>query len=212
MFTGAVNQRSPQPETRMPKSVPLRAMTVTSVEPATPPAGSTIDFPAAIARFRKNWSLPARNSARRATAWWRPPTFAIPGIIARVSSAVAARLRWCISSAMRSACAISARRSMPPSARSPAPSSGPASVAIQLRRASTLSSLAPYRSTLPSPSLIVAWPRVPWARFSTTNTGIEGVTTPAIGPAVAWWWQGSSRTAPRSTSSRAASSLAAQPS
>ena len=54
MFTGAVNQRGPVPETRMPKSVPLRAITVTSVEPATPPTGSTIDLPAAIAMFRKN--------------------------------------------------------------------------------------------------------------------------------------------------------------
>src|SRR3972149_3427455 len=33
---GAVNQRSPSPLTRIPKSVPLRAMAVTSVLPATP--------------------------------------------------------------------------------------------------------------------------------------------------------------------------------
>ena len=34
--TGAVNQRSPRPATRMPKSVPLRHIAVTTVEPAMP--------------------------------------------------------------------------------------------------------------------------------------------------------------------------------
>ena len=68
VFTGAVSHRSPSADTRIPNSVPLRAMVVTSVEPGTPPAGSAIALPAAIATLRKNWSLPAMNSVSRATA------------------------------------------------------------------------------------------------------------------------------------------------
>ena len=58
MLTGAVNQRSPRPATRMPKSVPLRAIVVTIVEPAMPRPDRRAALPAAMARFRKNWSLP----------------------------------------------------------------------------------------------------------------------------------------------------------
>src|SRR5213593_2291278 len=114
VFTGAVNQRSPSAETRIPKSVPLRAITVTSVECGTPAAGSASALPAAIATLRKNWSLPAMNSANRAAAWWRSAARATWGISARASSADAATLRWCISSPMRSAWAIRGRRAMPP--------------------------------------------------------------------------------------------------
>ena len=77
-----------------------------------------------------------------------------------------------------------ARRSIPPDARSAAPSKGPASVASHRRRAITESSVAPKRSTRPRPSLIVAWARLPCARFSTTKTGMDRVTMPAIGPTV----------------------------
>ena len=71
---------------------------------------------------------------------------------------------------------------MPPVARIAAPRIGPASRASQRSRSITLSSLAPNRSTFPSPSLIVTWARFPCARFSTTKTGIEGVMIPVIGP------------------------------
>ena len=71
---------------------------------------------------------------------------------------------------------------MPRAARSAAPSSGPASTASQRSRARTESSLAPKRRTLPSPSLMVAWARLPWARFSTAKTGMDGVIMPVIGP------------------------------
>src|SRR5207249_4463935 len=57
----------------MPKSVPLRAMVATTVEPATSRHGSAEALPAAMARFRKNWSLPAMNSATRASAAAGPP-------------------------------------------------------------------------------------------------------------------------------------------
>ena len=43
-----MNQRSPSPLTRMPKSVPLRAMAVTRVLPGIPWAASAIAFIAAI--------------------------------------------------------------------------------------------------------------------------------------------------------------------
>ena len=49
---GAVNQRSPVPLTRMPQSVPLRAMVVTSVHPGMFSAGASIAFIAGIERFR----------------------------------------------------------------------------------------------------------------------------------------------------------------
>ena len=39
---GAVNHRSPRPLTRIPNSVPLRAMTVTMVESAIPWAASRV--------------------------------------------------------------------------------------------------------------------------------------------------------------------------
>ena len=52
--TGAVNQRRPHPATRIPNSVPFRAMAVTMVEPGTSPAASVAALAAAMARLRKN--------------------------------------------------------------------------------------------------------------------------------------------------------------
>ena len=43
----------------MPKSVPLRAIATTIDEPGTSRAASALTLPAAIARLRKKWSLPA---------------------------------------------------------------------------------------------------------------------------------------------------------
>jgi len=49
-----VNQRSPVPETLMPKSVPLRLMAVTTDDASILRAGSAKAFPIAIAMLRKN--------------------------------------------------------------------------------------------------------------------------------------------------------------
>ena len=124
----------------------------------------------------------------------------------------AATFRWCISSPMESALVMMARRSMPPLRRMAAPSTGPASAASQSSRSMTLPSLAPNRSTRPSPSLMVAKARLPCRLFSTTKTGMEGVTMPVIGPAAPRWWQGTRLTSPRATRSRAAPSSPAHPS
>ena len=67
---------------------------------------------------------------------------------------------------------------------------------------STVSSYAPKRSTLPSPSLSVAKAARPAAVSSTTTTGMDGLTTPAMGPTAPWWWHGASSTTPRSTDRR----------
>ena len=37
---------------------------------------------------------------------------------------------------------------------------------------------------------------MPPAAFSTTNTGIDGLMMPAIGPTAPWWWHGSNATSP----------------
>ena len=47
-----MNQRSPGPETWMPKSVPLRAIATTIVEPGTSLAASAPALQAAIAALR----------------------------------------------------------------------------------------------------------------------------------------------------------------
>ena len=45
----------------MPKSVPLRAIVVTTVEPGMPFAAAVISLQAGITRLRKKWSLPETN-------------------------------------------------------------------------------------------------------------------------------------------------------
>ncbi len=196
----------------MPKSVPFRAMVATIVDPATSRHGSALALPAAMARLRKNWSFAATNAATRSSAPRSDAARARCGIRARAVSEDAATFRWCISSPMRTAWAMRARRSIPPPARMAAPRSGPASAASHRSRSITLASLAPKRSTLPRPSFTVAQARLPTARFSTTKTGMDGVTMPVIGPAAPAWWQGRSATAPVSTRRRASSSSAAHPS
>ena len=53
MPTGVVNHVSPVPESRTPKSTPLRLIAVTTVEPSIPLAASRADLHAAIERLRK---------------------------------------------------------------------------------------------------------------------------------------------------------------
>ena len=91
--TGAVNQRSPRPATRIPKSVPLRAIVTTSVESATDRHGSVAAFPAAMAMFRKNWSLAAMKSATRTMAEASAPDRTSGPIIRRARSEEAATFR-----------------------------------------------------------------------------------------------------------------------
>ena len=50
----------------MPKSVPLRAIVTTSVEPGTSRAASVASLPAGMPRLRKKWSLPPTNRATSA--------------------------------------------------------------------------------------------------------------------------------------------------
>ena len=92
-FTGAVNQRSPSPATRMPNSVPLRAMVTTMVDPSMPRQGSVEALPAAIARLRKNWSLATRKSPTRASAAASEAARARCGIRIRTRRQEAATLR-----------------------------------------------------------------------------------------------------------------------
>ena len=61
-----MNHRPGIDESWMPKSVPLRAMTVTSEESGSPSAASSMHLPIGIERFRKKWSLPFTNSRTRA--------------------------------------------------------------------------------------------------------------------------------------------------
>ena len=173
--TGAVNQASPCPATRMPKSVPLRAMAVTMVEPAMPRAGSRMLLPMAIATLRKNWSLAPMNSS----ALTLSASFG-----ARILSKreVQATLRWCISSPIVRPRAISGFSGMPLSVRSACPRSGPNSSRSQASRPSTSASLPPKRITLPSPSLMVQAAQLPNLRFSTTRSGMLRVVMPVIGP------------------------------
>jgi hypothetical protein len=102
------------------------------------------------------------------------------------NSAVAAALRLCTSSPMLSACAISGFSSIGPLCANTARSVGAITAAIVRRRLMTSGPLAPKRSTLPRPSLKLQYARLPAFLFSTTNTGIDGLMMPAIGPTAPW--------------------------
>ena len=91
--TGAVNHWSPVPLTRMPKSVPLRLIAVTMVDPSILRTGSIIALPIAIATFRKNWSLPAIKVSAWASAARSLITRANSGASARNNSPLQATFR-----------------------------------------------------------------------------------------------------------------------
>ena len=77
MGAGALNHWSPVPDRRMPKSVPLRAITVTRLEAGTPAAASEPSLPAAITRLSMKWSLLSMNlntSSRCSTGASAPST------------------------------------------------------------------------------------------------------------------------------------------
>ena len=101
---GAVNHRSPVPDSWIPKSVPLRAMAVTNEECSTPDAASATSFPAAITELSMKWSLESMNEktdVRSDVVAPSPSTNAAP--MRRSSSDVPARLRLCPSSPICSA-------------------------------------------------------------------------------------------------------------
>ena len=87
----------------MPKSVPLRTITVRMLDPAMPSAASSVALPAAIDRFRKKWSLRSMNSKTSAARSRSGQVRTIAGVTARKNSDVPARLRLWHSSPMCSA-------------------------------------------------------------------------------------------------------------
>src|SRR3954451_12461301 len=68
------------------------------------------------------------------------------------------------------------------------------------------------RSTLPRPSLRLQNARPPFTGSARHHIHIEGLVTPAIGPTVRWWWQGSSVISPAARIRSASATDEAQPS
>ena len=134
---GPVNHASPVPATWMPKSVPLRAIAVTTVEPAIPDAAAAWSFAQGITRLRKKWSLPPMNRATRATSADGSPDSTRSGSRSRSSMRVPARLRLCPSSPMVSICPTSALTSTGPCRRTAACKAGPSTAPIQRSRSIT---------------------------------------------------------------------------
>ena len=126
----------------MPKSVPLRDIATTMVEPSMPRAASSASLQAGMARLRKKWSLPPMKRSDSATSAVSKPELTIAGDRSRSSIRVPARLRLWASSPI---CSIWVR--MPVTSTGPAPesrtprtarwSSGPSTSPIQRSRVST---------------------------------------------------------------------------
>ncbi len=134
---GPVNQASPVPASWMPKSVPLRAIAVTTVAPGIPAAAAVCSLAAGITRLRKKWSLPPMNRATRATSPDGKPLSTRWGSRSRSSMRVPARLRLCPSSPMASICPTIALTSTGPCTRTAARSAGPSTAPIQRSRSIT---------------------------------------------------------------------------
>ena len=197
----------------MPKSVPLRAIATTIVEPSMSRAASSASLHAGIARLRKKWSLPPMKRSDSATSAASRPLPTIAGARSRSSMRVPARLRLWASSPIWSIWVRIPVTSTGPVCRTARCSSGPSTSRIQRSRVSTSGPYAPYRRTLPSPSFSEQWVRRPVSGSSSTNIHIDGVTTPAIGPTAPWWWQGSSATpVPASKRATASSGSSTMPS
>ena len=177
-------------------SVPLRDMSVTSVEPAVPAAASDAHFAAAMTRFRKKRWLPASAAATSS-----PPSAAKAGSSRRQSRFVVAWLRMCSSSPICSPWAARSRTSIGPVRSSRRASSGPARSRRKRARSTASSSPTPNHSVRPGPSLSVEKARVPEPSSCTTQTGIEGEQTPVIGPTWPCSLPQRRRTSPTSSSS-----------
>jgi hypothetical protein len=142
VFAGPVNQRSPVPAVWMPKSVPLRAITVTIVEPGMSRAASSASFAVGMPRLRKKCSFPPmkRNTAEMSDDGASTSTSA--GDSSRRVSAEPARLRLCPSSPIWSICArmdFTSMGSAPASSgvRTAVASTGPSTFDIQCSRSIT---------------------------------------------------------------------------
>ena len=77
----------------MPKSVPLRAMVVTTVLPGIPLAAAVASLQAGITRLRKKWSLPATKRAASARSLLAAPDSMSSGSSSRSIIRVPALLR-----------------------------------------------------------------------------------------------------------------------
>ena len=122
----------------MPKSVPLRAIATTIVEPGTSRPASSASLQAGMARLRKKWSLPPTKRSTSATSLLSKPASTIAGERSRSSIRVPARLRLWASSPIWSICVRTPVTSVASSVpRTAACSSGPSTSPIQRSRVST---------------------------------------------------------------------------
>ena len=137
MLAGAVNHWSPVPEVWMPKSVPLRDIATTSVEPGTSRAASVASLHAGMPRLRKKWSLPATKRTASATSEVGAPESMSSGSSSRRNIKVPARLRLWPSSPICNICAAMALMSTGPWRRTAVCSSGPRTSPIQCSRSTT---------------------------------------------------------------------------
>ena len=126
VFAGAVNQVSPVPDVWMPKSVPLRAITVTTVEPGMPAAAPVVQLAGRHHEVQEEVVVAGRRTSppprRRPSA---KPESIIAGSTSRRNISVPARLRLCPSSPICTIWAMIAFTSIGPAARTACCSSGP---------------------------------------------------------------------------------------
>ena len=138
-----MNHRSPSPLTRMPNSVPLRAIAVTRLLQGTPWAASSAALHAAMPTFRKKWSFPAAKVRMRSRSAAGMSSAATCGASVLMRSADAARFRLWHSSPIWTAWAIRLRMSTPPIRRSTSPSAGPRTASNHRSRSITSGAKAP---------------------------------------------------------------------
>ncbi len=98
--TGAVNQLVPVADTRMPKSVPLRLIAVTTEEPAMPLAGIGQCLAHRHADIEEELIVAANESEARGEVGAVPRRFRERRCKLAQQQAGAPTLRWCISSPM----------------------------------------------------------------------------------------------------------------
>ena len=166
-----------RPASWIPTSVPLRAISETTLEPSRPPAASDAHLAAAIVRFRKKWWLPAmkRADASPPTRRERRRELADQQVARRLAAHV------------QLVAHVQPLGGEPehvdgPACSSSRASAGPSSSRKNRSRSTDSSSPTPNHSVRPGPSLSVENARVPGASSATTQTGIDGEQTPVIGP------------------------------
>ena len=202
-----MNQRPGSPASCTAISVPLRDMSVTSVEPTAPAAASEAHLAAAMPRLRKKRWLAVSFAATSS-----PPSAANAGSSRRHNRFVVAWLRMCSSSPICRPCAARSKTSIGPVRASSRARSGPAQSRRNRAPASASSSPTPNHSVRPGPSFNVENARTPAASSSTTHTGIDGEQTPVIGPTWSCSLPLRNRTSPAASAAAAASRSSAHPS